>query len=173
MKKDLTRLLLDTIPAFIVAIDTDGKTILMNKAMLESLEYTAAEVYLTDYLTTFVPEDEREKLTGFFQQTTSWNKASCNENRMVSKSGKTYLVEWHGCSIPRIGSCPACFIGAGIDIGERRKAEKNLQQKMEELQRFHRLVVNRELVMIELKREVNALLRRGRKPEKYVIGSKP
>jgi HAMP domain-containing protein len=43
------------------------------------------------------------------------------------------------------------------EITERARAEQELKQKMEELQRFNRLAVGRELRMVELKQEVNEL----------------
>ena len=55
------------------------------------------------------------------------------------------------------------------DITERKRAEAERLQKMDELQRFHELTVDRELRMIELKKEVNALLRKAGRPEKYRI----
>jgi len=51
----------------------------------------------------------------------------------------------------------------------RRQAEEALTQRVGELQRFHDLTVERELRMIELKKEVNALLGKSGKPEKYKI----
>jgi PAS domain S-box-containing protein len=50
--------------------------------------------------------------------------------------------------------------GLGIvfaDITERKRVEEALAQRVEELERFHRLAVGRELRMIELKRQVNEL----------------
>ena len=43
------------------------------------------------------------------------------------------------------------------EITERKRAEQELKQKMEELERFNRLAVGRELRMIELKRQINEL----------------
>ncbi|HZK96783.1 MAG TPA: response regulator [Prolixibacteraceae bacterium] len=51
----------------------------------------------------------------------------------------------------------------------RRKAEEELKQRMDELLRFHNLAVGRELRMIELKKEVNELLRNAGQDEKYTI----
>ena len=59
------------------------------------------------------------------------------------------------------------LVGTGIDITERKRAEGELAQKMETLQRFQRLTVDREMAMIELKKEVNALLEQGGKAAKY------
>ncbi|NVO09166.1 MAG: response regulator [Bacteroidales bacterium] len=51
----------------------------------------------------------------------------------------------------------------------RRKAEEALQKKMDELQRFYDLTIGRELKMIELKKEINELLKQMGKEEKYKI----
>jgi PAS domain S-box-containing protein len=51
------------------------------------------------------------------------------------------------------------------DIGQRKAAEAAQGQQIEELQRFNRAAIDRELTMIELKRQVNALSRElGREP---------
>ena len=42
---------------------------------------------------------------------------------------------------------------------------------MDELMRFHNLTIDRELTMIELKKEINRLLNEAGKPEKYTIFS--
>jgi len=56
-----------------------------------------------------------------------------------------------------------------IDISERKQAEDNLLRKMNELLQFQRLTVGRELKMIELKKEINELLKGSGKDEKYRI----
>jgi PAS domain S-box-containing protein len=48
-------------------------------------------------------------------------------------------------------------------------ADQELNNKINELQRFHDLTVDREIFMIELKNEVNELLKESGKPEKYRI----
>jgi len=51
---------------------------------------------------------------------------------------------------------------------ERRKAEA-LTAKVEELERFHNITVDRELRMVDLKKEVNELLGLMGKPDRYRI----
>jgi methyl-accepting chemotaxis protein len=53
------------------------------------------------------------------------------------------------------------------EISERKGAEEALRQKGEELERFNRLAVGRELRMIELKRQVNELAQGLGKPAPY------
>lgn len=52
----------------------------------------------------------------------------------------------------------------------RKQAEDNLRRRTEELERFNRLAVGRELRIVELKREVNALSKLLGRPEPYALG---
>lgn len=55
------------------------------------------------------------------------------------------------------------------DITTRKIAEKELKEKMDELMRFHNLTIDRELTMIEMKKEINRLLVETGRTEKYNI----
>ncbi|MDD5382458.1 MAG: PAS domain-containing protein [Candidatus Margulisbacteria bacterium] len=54
-----------------------------------------------------------------------------------------------------------------IDITERKHAEEKIQEKITELEEFHNIAVGRELKMIELEKEINALLKELGKEPKY------
>lgn len=54
-----------------------------------------------------------------------------------------------------------------LDITDRKRSEQEIREKLEELTRFRRLVVGREEKMIELKTEINGLLKKAGLPEKY------
>jgi hypothetical protein len=56
-----------------------------------------------------------------------------------------------------------------MDITERKQAERELQEQMEELERFSHLTINREEKMIELKEEINTLRERMGEEKKYKI----
>ncbi len=71
----------------------------------------------------------------------------------IFMSGRKYLVE------------------SFVDITEQKAMEETLKKQMEEMERFNRLTITRELKMIELKREINDLLRQMGSSEKYRIVS--
>jgi PAS domain S-box-containing protein len=64
---------------------------------------------------------------------------------------------------------PVALIGSVSDISERKQAEEAMRQKMDELQRFQSLTVGRELKMIEMKKEINAVLMQSGLPAKYPL----
>ena len=62
--------------------------------------------------------------------------------------------------------------GQLTSIIKRKQVENERKENMRQLERFNRLSVGRELKMIELKKEINELLREAGRTEKYKISSK-
>jgi GAF domain-containing protein len=56
-----------------------------------------------------------------------------------------------------------------VEERERKRAEEELKKRNKEMQRFNKLAVNRELRMVELKKEINALLLQLGKEPRYKI----
>lgn len=57
----------------------------------------------------------------------------------------------------------------GYDVTNRKEAEQALRESNEELERFNRAMVGRELRTIELKKEVNELYARTGQPQRYPL----
>ena len=123
--------LLQAAPVFFVAINAEGKTIMVNETMLHSLGYKQEEVVGKDYLTTFVPEKNREELSKIFDKLIQLKKPTLNENFIMTKDGKELLIEWHGRSIFNKKSEFSYFFGLGIDITERKQVEEKLRESEE------------------------------------------
>jgi PAS domain S-box-containing protein len=105
------------------------------------------------------PED-RERVLANVQP----NRESTIEHGMRRKDGTRLVVEAHGRPVATGG---ARRYTAVRDITERKKAEAQIQEQMNELARFNDAMVGRESPIIELKQEVNAWLAAAGKPPRY------
>ena len=56
-----------------------------------------------------------------------------------------------------------------VDLSGPKKAERELKERLDELARFRRMAIGREQKMIELKKEINELLKATGHAEKYKI----
>ena len=126
--------LMQSTPMFFVAINSKGRTLFINKSMLEALNYTEDEVLDRDYITTFVPEDERVNLERVFDRLLVSHAPTFNENHIVAKSGKKYFVEWHGAPIFDEKGNFDYFFGVGLDITKRIRVEDELRGLKENLE---------------------------------------
>jgi len=126
-ERDFNKRLIQASPAFIVSISPEGKTLMMSNAMLEALGYTSDEVTGKDYLSTFVPQADRELLGGVFGQLIDQNESTVNENRVVAKDGRELMVLWHGRQVLDECGNVEYFFGIGIDITERKRVEEALR----------------------------------------------
>ncbi|MCC7573241.1 MAG: PAS domain S-box protein [Candidatus Methanofastidiosum sp.] len=116
--------------AFYVAMDSNGDVMLMNESMLKALGYELNEVIGANYLSKFVPEEERESLSQTFDKIIKSKKSTINENLILAKDGKKMLVEWHGRPIFNEMGNFDFFFGIGIDITEHRRSEDNLKHRL-------------------------------------------
>ena len=90
------------------------------------------------------------------------------EYRIKNKQGQYCWFQDRFSVMRDSGGKPLAIIGSVSEITERKQTEEALLQKVDELERFQRLTVRRELRMIEMKKEINALLVQAGLPPKYV-----
>ena len=133
-QRDFNETLIQTTSAFFVAIKGNGRVLMMNDTMLKALGYSKQEVLGKDYLTTFVPESDREMLSKTFEKLISLPQPTLNENYILAKDGHKLLVEWHGASIIKDKKFDY-FIGLGIDITERKQIEEKIEDYINRLKK--------------------------------------
>ena len=139
-----------------------------------------------DYRVGTIAEDEIGQLSRAFDEVTASTKESRAELEEYSKGLEDKVKERTAELDKKIVEAEqqrlatlnlALDIGEAnrrmeLEIGERKSAEENLEERTAELERFNKLAVGRELKMIELKKEINALLEElGREPRYKLVGS--
>lgn len=118
-----------------------------------------------------IEEDDFARLSESLQSLRRGEKSSYKESYRVRSAAGEYRWIESTATPSRMssdGEVLAC-IGARVDITERMNSELTLKNKMAELEEFNKLAVDRELRMIELKKEINNLLLQLNKKQKYVV----
>jgi diguanylate cyclase (GGDEF)-like protein/PAS domain S-box-containing protein len=123
-ERDFSKTLIETSSAFFVALDAEGKTIMMNQGFLNALEYTLDEVVGTDYCSKFLPESEQKSLKVISEQLFKLKKPTLNENHVIAKDGRELLVEWRHWAVFNKSDKLDFLFSVGIDITQRRLSEK-------------------------------------------------
>ncbi len=127
-EKDFNQSLFSANPAFLIVLDPEGKVKLMNDTMLNALGYTLKEVIGTDYLATFVPRKDRDSLPWVFELMIRRKLPIKTEEKVLMKNGREIVVEWYGRAVFNSDNDEyEYFLGAGLDITERKRVEEELQ----------------------------------------------
>jgi len=99
--------------------------------------------------------DDLEMVSDVFQKTLSGNPQQYTV-RCYKKKGKMFILAVNTAPIYEKGKIVGT-VSFGRDITAQKKAEEEIKKRVEELERFHKLVVGRELKMIELKKKIKKL----------------
>jgi len=145
-----------------------GNIVLANPTLVKLLGYSSFEELATRNLEIegFEPSYTRKQ---FIDQLERKGVVHGLESVWTRLDGSTVYIRESARAIRDSQGKTIFYDGSVEDITDRRKAEEELQKKIYELQRFHNLTVGRELTMIELKKEINAILAKTGQPEKYRI----
>jgi PAS domain S-box-containing protein len=145
-----------------------GNIVLANPTLVKMLGYSSFEELATRNLDIegFEPSYTRKQ---FIDQVERKGEVHGLESVWTRIDGSTVYIRESARAIRDSHGKTIFYDGSVEDITDRKKAEEELQKKISELQRFHNLTVGRELTMIELKKEINAILAKTGQPEKYRI----
>ncbi len=144
-----------------------------NKAICRMLDVTPEEL-LRMGLESIHPHEALPYLRVKFDAMARGELSFAENVPLLRKDGSSIPVDITASPVVIKGR--TCNIGVFHDISERRRAEEELRlrnaelrAKFDELERFNRAMVDRELRMIELKKEINALLAAAGQPPRFRV----
>ena len=160
------RTLVDSFQSLIFMKDTEGRYLLINAFNEINTGIPERDVLgKTDF--DILPRELAEKIVAQDREVMDARKGVTFEMPGRPGTDRIFLAN----KVPLINEIGEVYgiCGISTDITDRKAAEKELKEKMEELERFSRLTINREEKMIQLKEEINTLQEQMGKEKKYKI----
>ena len=154
-----------------IMIDGKANIIFWNPAAERIFGYSAEEVMSRNLHDLVLPPEDRELaykgIDEFIQTGKGKVIGVVIEHKALRKDGSMFPAEIAVSALQMDNEWYA--VGTVRDITDRKKAEEELQQNLEDLERFSYMATGREEKMIQLKAEINELLIQSGKGKKYKI----
>ncbi len=157
-------------PVPIMIHDEADNVLLLSKGWTDYSGYSIEDIpTLSDWTEAAYGErigSKKEYIDNLF---TIYETQDNGEWTIKTKDGKSRIWEFHTTPLGRVNKGKRVLQSLAVDITEQKKSDEALRQKIEELEQFNDLTVGREIKMIELKKEVNSLLKKLGNKERYKI----
>lgn len=155
----------------LIVVDANGKIKTVNKATCELLGYKKDELISKPLDIIFPPVEKKlfqiDKLKNFIGK----DKLENYEMQLVKKNGERISVLF-SASAMRNGECKITnIVCVTRDITERKRYEESQRRLLEDLEKTNKIMVGREIRMVELKKQINQLCRLLGKPTPYDLSS--
>lgn|GEM_PF-1584366 len=171
--EERSRMILESAGEGIFGIDAKGQMSFVNPAASEMLGFPVEELLgenVHDLIHHHRPDgsDYPVEECPMYASRTEGTVTHVENEVLWRKDGSSFPVEYASTPIFKQGQVVGTVV-TFRDISERLKAELELREHLEELKQFNRVTTDRELMMIQLKEEINALLVDRGEEEKYKI----
>ena len=141
-----------------------------NPALCKMLGYSSEELEGMS-ISDIHPKDKLEHVISEFEAQARREKTLAQDIPCLKKDGTIIYADIN--TTVTIVDGKKCNIGIFRNNTERKAAEKEIKKKADKLEKFNKLAVGRELKMIKLKKEINALLEKSGKEPGYKIVGEP
>jgi PAS domain S-box-containing protein len=127
-ERDKAQRYLDVAGVMLVAIDTQGQVVLMNRKGCELLGCCESDILGRNWFDTCLPERIRAEVKEVFHRLTTCQvkSAQCHENPVLTASGEERLIAWRSTCLTDDDESIAGTLSSGEDITDRRRTELEL-----------------------------------------------
>ena len=138
-------------------VSPEGKWLQVNPALLHILGYSEKQLLAKTFQDITHPDDLERDLEYIKQMLNGEITTYQMEKRYFHKNGKIIWVLLNVSIVRDDNKKPLYFVSQIQDITVRKKAQSELENKLEELEQMNKLMVGRELKMVELKDKISKL----------------
>ncbi len=164
------RALVEQIPAIVYTDSAEqiGQTLYISPQLKTMVGYDP-KAWIADndlWLKIMQPED-RERVSAEYTRSNETGEPFNTEYRVVTLDGRMIWIRDEAILKRDPSGHPLFWQGIMLDITERKRAEAQLAEQLDELRRWYAVTLGRETRVLDLKREVNELLARAGQPPRY------
>lgn len=160
------RQLAESMPQIVWVCQPDGKNVYFNHNWVEYTGLTLDESYGAGWIKRLHPDD-RQRASQAWHNAINNNDTYLLECRLRRCDGEYFWWLIRGVPVVNENGEILKWFGTCTDIHEMKLNTAKIQDQLNELRRWNEAMLDREGRVLELKREVNALLVAGGKPVRY------
>ena len=149
----------------IIATDQDGKVTLWSKRAEKLYGYSSKDA-VGKNINILYPDEHKEERAQWQKSILAGKTLSDLRTRIYNSSSEPVDINLTLSPLHDSAGTPIGTVGVSRDIADTVESERRVQQKIEELEKWQRLTVGREIRMSELKKEMEGLRERLAKYEK-------
>ncbi len=155
--KETLEAIFDSVRDGLVMLDKTGKITKISESLIEIGGYPKEELIgkRLKFMTMFTPKSLAQMMMNFIR-TIADNEIMPYEVEGMTKDGKKLFAEISGSPLKVQGKIIG-VVAVFRDITEKKTTEEELKEKNEDLEKFNKFAVGRELKIIELKNKIKEL----------------
>jgi diguanylate cyclase (GGDEF)-like protein/PAS domain S-box-containing protein len=127
-ERDRAQRYLDVAGAIMLALDAEGRIVMLNRAAHELLGYRDGELVGRDWFEACVPADERAEQRASFREVVAGERSSRGdaESGVLARDGQVRIVQWRNTALHDDEGRLTTTLSSGLDVTERRVAEERI-----------------------------------------------
>jgi len=133
---------LDVAGVMLLALDREGRIVLINRKGCELLGYEEGELLGKSWFETCLPPRLGEEIRRVAEQILGGDVAAVeyHENPVLTRSGEERIIAWHNRALKDAEGRGVGMLSSGEDITDQRRAEAQIRTSLERLQSLVRIL---------------------------------
>ncbi len=134
-ERDFIDAVLETAGVLVVVVDREGRVVRFNRAAEQVTGYSSESVIGEHFWDLFLVPEEVEPVKRIFDELRAGQFPNEHENYWLTRDGERRLIAWSNTALLDGDDKVKYVVATGIDVTERRRAEGQLRQAHDELER--------------------------------------